>query len=179
MFKRFGKTYKRKLLHLWIEEWSSFIVRYLPSAVGITLRGLLLMMLARKGAGLPTIYTGVYVTHTYGIELGKGVSINSGANIDGRGGIQIGNYVLVGPNVVIVSSTHDFRKSSMPISQRDHIHASVSIGNDVWIGANAVITGGVSIGDSAIVGAGAVVTKDIGDKEIVGGVPAKSIGARE
>ena len=54
----------------------------------------------------------------------------------------------------------------------------VTIKNDVWIGANTTILGGVTIGKGVIVGAGAVVTKDVPDYTIVGGVPAKEIGFR-
>ena len=54
----------------------------------------------------------------------------------------------------------------------------VVTGNDVWIGHNAVIMGGVSLGDGAVVGAGAVVTHDVQPYEIVGGVPARRIGWR-
>ena len=52
------------------------------------------------------------------------------------------------------------------------------IGNDVWIGHNAIVIGGVTIGDGAIVGAGAVVTKDVEPYSIVGGVPARHIKYR-
>jgi acetyltransferase-like isoleucine patch superfamily enzyme len=52
------------------------------------------------------------------------------------------------------------------------------IGNDVWIGVNAVILSGLKIGDGAVIGAGAVVTKDVAPYAIVGGVPAKAIGSR-
>ncbi len=55
---------------------------------------------------------------------------------------------------------------------------NITIGNDVWIGANVVILPGVQIGDGAIIAAGAVVTKDVGDYEVVGGVPAKLIKKR-
>lgn len=54
----------------------------------------------------------------------------------------------------------------------------IIIGNDVWIGYEAVILAGVSIGDGAIIGARAVVTKDVPPYTIVGGVPAKSIKKR-
>lgn len=54
----------------------------------------------------------------------------------------------------------------------------VTIGNDVWIGANAVILPGVTIGDGAVIAAGAVVTKDVEDYSIVGGIPAKVIKYR-
>jgi acetyltransferase-like isoleucine patch superfamily enzyme len=52
------------------------------------------------------------------------------------------------------------------------------IGNDVWIGAHAVINGGVRIGDGVVIAAGAVVTRDVEPYKIVGGVPAAVIGDR-
>lgn len=56
--------------------------------------------------------------------------------------------------------------------------APIHIGNDVWIGARAVIVDGVNIGDGAIVGAGAVVTKDVPDYAVMGGVPARLLRYR-
>src|SRR5690606_29947135 len=55
---------------------------------------------------------------------------------------------------------------------------SVKIGNDVWIGEDAIIMGGVKIGDGAIIAARAVVTKDVPPYSIYGGVPAKLIKYR-
>jgi acetyltransferase-like isoleucine patch superfamily enzyme len=60
----------------------------------------------------------------------------------------------------------------------DHVMAPVTIGDDVWIGAHAVVTGGVEIGRGAVVAAGAVVTRDVPPHAIVGGVPAMVIGER-
>lgn len=57
-------------------------------------------------------------------------------------------------------------------------NSKVRIGNDVWIGANAVILPGVTVGDGAVIAAGAVVTKDVKPYSIVGGVPAKLIKYR-
>lgn len=55
---------------------------------------------------------------------------------------------------------------------------SVVLGNDVWVGANALILGGVTVGHGAVIAAGAVVTKDVPDYSVVGGVPAKVIKYR-
>lgn len=56
-----------------------------------------------------------------------------------------------------------------------HKARRISIGNDVWLGKNVIITNGANIGDGVIAGAGAVITKDVPDYAIVGGVPAKLI----
>ncbi len=125
-----------------------------------------------------TIYPSVYLSHTYGMKVGRSFSPNSGVLIDARGGIDIGDYVMVGPYAVIVSSNHAFRQTDAPMATVDHVMAPVKIGNDVWIGAHAVITAGVTIGNGVVVAAGAVVTKDVVDFQIVGGVPARVIGGR-
>ncbi len=105
------------------------------------------------------------------ITVGENVFFNSGCRLQDQGGIRIGDNVLVGHNVVFATLDHDFDPQ-----KRALLHsAPIVVGNDVWIGASAVITKGVTIGDGAIVAAGAVVTKDVPARTIVGGVPAKVI----
>ena len=60
-----------------------------------------------------------------------------------------------------------------------NVATPIRIGNDVWIGAHAVILSGVTIGDGAVVAAGAVVHQDVMPYAIVGGVPARVLGERE
>lgn len=106
---------------------------------------------------------------------------------------SIGKFCSIGPFVKIGLGKHPVdRFSTSPIfySTKNPLRINlvsqntfkefeeVSIGNDVWIGANAIIMDGVKIGDGAIVAAGAVVTKDVPDYAIVGGVPAKIIKYR-
>ena len=178
IIKRFMLKYKGHLLHLWCEEFFGWIVRSLPGLLGMILRWGLYRMLFAELKSFCTIYPGVYLTHTYGLKVGKSFSPNTGALIDARGGIDIGDHVMVGPYAVIVSSNHDFRQMHVPMAAVDHVMAKVTIGNDVWIGAHAVITAGMTIGNGVVVSAGAVVTKDVDDYQIVGGVPAKVIGER-
>lgn len=66
----------------------------------------------------------------------------------------------------------------MPIREQGEEERPVVVGDDVWIGANVVILPGVEIKRGAVIAAGAVVTKDVGELEIVGGVPARVIGRR-
>lgn len=106
------------------------------------------------------------------VDLAKDVLIISG------GGVTIGKRTLIGYGTKILSTNHIIPPIPLPILGSGHKKAPVKIGNDVWIGANAVILSGVTIGDGAIVGAGAVVTKDVSAYSVVGGVPAKLIKKR-
>lgn len=98
---------------------------------------------------------------------------------------SIAGNVAIGPSQHPLSflSTHPFqylgRDKLMPKYKVHFEHAKpVEIGNDVWIGANALIMDGIKVGDGAVVGANAVVTKDVPAYAIVGGVPAKLIRYR-
>lgn len=105
------------------------------------------------------------------IKVGKNVFINSGCCFQDQGGIEIGDNVLIGQQVVIATINHDFE----PSKRANMSPAPVKIGNGVWIGAHATILSGVTIGDNAVIAAGAVVTKDVPSNAVVGGVPAKII----
>ncbi|MDE6871395.1 MAG: CatB-related O-acetyltransferase [Bacteroidales bacterium] len=107
----------------------------------------------------------------------------------------IGKFCSIGPEVLIGGlPSHPLNlKSTFPgFYQKDSSFygvepeyeynepefKQVTIGNDVWIGARAMILDGVCVGDGAVIGAGAVVTKDVPPYAIVGGVPAKIIKFR-
>lgn len=177
-FGRFLRAYRGKLLHLWLEEWFGWIVRGLPGEAGALLRALYCRAAFAKAEGYPLIYPGVFLTHTYGISAGEKLSINTGAIIDGRGGITIGRGVMIGPYAVVTSSGHNLHQMERPMTDVDHELRALEIGDDVWIGAHAVIRGGIKIGPGAVVAAGAVVVSSVEPFTIVGGVPARMIGSR-
>lgn len=108
-------------------------------------------------------------------EIGPGTWIGAFTIIDGSGGLKIG------AGCDISSGVHIYTHSSMkrcvsgrqyPVVDRE----PVTIGDRVFIGANAVVNMGVTIGDEAVIGAGAVVTKDVPARTVVAGVPARPIG---
>jgi acetyltransferase-like isoleucine patch superfamily enzyme len=113
------------------------------------------------------------------IRVGNDTFINHLCSIwaSEQGSISIGNDVLLGPGVTIVSSNHGIAAGRL-IREQPSDDADVVIGNDVWIGAHVVITPGVSIGDGCVVGAGAVVTRSLPPGSICVGVPAKVVGYR-
>ena len=99
-------------------------------------------------------------------------------NADVGGQIIIGDNCLIGPKVVMRTANHRFEIKEVNIREQGHQIADIVIEDDCWIGANAVILGGVHIGRGSIIGAGAVVTKDIPSMAIAVGVPAKVLKYR-
>jgi maltose O-acetyltransferase len=110
------------------------------------------------------------------IEIGNFSELGSNCIIQSN--TFIGDYVIMGPDVKIYTKNHGHQDLSTPMSLQPVISEIVKIGNDVWLGANVIITPGVEIGNHVIVAAGAVVTKDIPDYALVGGIPAKIIKYR-
>lgn len=105
------------------------------------------------------------------IKVGKNVFINACCKFQDQGGIEIGNNVLIGHNVTLATLNHE-----IPIEKRlNMIAKKIKIGNNVWIGSDCTILQGITIGNGAIIGAGSVVTKDVPEKSIVAGNPAKFI----
>lgn len=179
LIKRFLKKYKKNVVHLILEEYLGYFTRSLPGIEGILIRRLVYRHLYKKIGKSSLIYAGVYLTHTYGIEAGDNLSINTGALLDGRGGIALGDSVMIGPNTVIVSSTHQFDKIDVPMNSLDHIMQPVTIGDDVWIGANTFIKGGVKVGRGSVIAAGSVITKDVPEYKVVAGQPARIVQDRK
>ena len=115
---------------------------------------------------------------------GKGIQIGSnsgiGVNCSVRGPLEMGDNIMMGPNVCILTSRHNTSRTDTPMCLQGHLPKSkVTIGDDVWIGTNVIIMPGVKIGTGVIIGAGAVVTKDIPDYAVIAGVPAKIIKYRK
>ncbi|MBU0492662.1 MAG: acyltransferase [Chloroflexi bacterium] len=112
------------------------------------------------------------------LRVGRDVGINHHVELDYAGGIVIEDDVWISQYVIIETHEHVVAGRRRKKDQDTRL-SSLTIGRDAWIGAFAVILSSVNrIGEGAIVGAGAVVNRDVGDWEIVGGVPARVIGQR-
>ena len=131
-------------------------------------------------------------------KLGKHSYIGENSYVSGK----VGRFCSIGDNVRVLSATHpvcsfvsthpsfystreqsgttftDRQKFDEFILAPSKEYIGVDIGNDVWIGSNVVIMGGINVGDGAIIAAGAVVTKDVEPYSIVGGNPARHIKYR-
>lgn len=125
----------------------------------------------------PSILIGLPCRIAPDLVAGRDCFINRGANIGPK--VVFGDYVILGPGVTFTGDDHNFRSIGVPVtfSGRPHLRET-KLGDDVWVGARAIVLAGVTIGDGAIVAAGAVVTSDVEPCAIVGGVPAKRIAWR-
>lgn len=107
------------------------------------------------------------------VSIGAGSYINSGCSFEGAGRIDIGRDCLLGPEVLILTSSHALGSDGEVT--RESESRGVVVGNGCWLGARAMVMPGVTIGSGVVVAAGAVVTKDCGDGGLYGGVPARRI----
>lgn len=130
-------------------------------------------------------YSGKNVNIEKNANFGTGVGIrlgdNSGLGINCkvRGPLEIGNDVMMGPDVIIYTENHCTERTDITMRGQGSAPAKqVTIENDVWIGARVIILPGVKIGHGSIIAAGAVVTKDIPPFSVAAGVPAKVIKSR-
>ncbi|QOX78547.1 acyltransferase [Trichlorobacter lovleyi] len=118
----------------------------------------------------------IYIGNGSNVTIGKDCQVNENVFIQGA---IIGDYVMIAPNVAILTATHNYTDIAKPmVYQGEEKGVTPVIENDVWIGRNVIIMPGVRLGMGSIIGSGAVVTKDVEPYSIMGGVPARLIRKR-
>lgn len=111
------------------------------------------------------------------ISIGNGSGIGVDSCIPAS--VIIGENVMMGQECLMFTSNHCIDRLDIPMGAQGSTEVKpIVIGNDVWIGARAIILPGVHIGNGCVIGAGAVVTKDVPDFEIWGGNPAHLLKSR-
>ncbi|MEO0489174.1 MAG: DapH/DapD/GlmU-related protein [Cyanobacteria bacterium J06635_15] len=136
------------------------------------LRKHLLSLLGNQWGSATVIKTGGYFCGGR-LKTGHQCHINHGCYFDFTGPITFGSHVVVGHGVTFVTAHHALQSSSRragPVEAK-----GITVGDGVWIGANATLLPDVTIGSGAVIGAGAVVTRSIPANVVVAGVPAKVI----
>jgi acetyltransferase-like isoleucine patch superfamily enzyme len=106
------------------------------------------------------------------IRVGKNVFVNQNCTFYDLGGLDIGDDVMIGPGVNILTASHPLEPSQRRSAT---IGRPIVIEKGVWIAATATIIGGVTVGENSVVAAGSVVTRDVPPNTLVGGNPARII----
>lgn len=132
---------------------------------------------ARIGAGV-LIFRNCRVYNAQNLNIGSNVFINDNFWCNAKGGVSIFEDVLIGPNVVIHSSNHNFEDRSDLISSQGHTDLPVIIRRDVWLAAGCIILPGADIPEGCVIAAGAVVTGPLEKSGVYAGVPARWVRAR-
>ena len=127
--------------------------------------------------GVILLCSGEHLPHPK-IYIGAHTYINRHSFLDATLSLRIGMHCAIGPNCYITDHDHGLNLAFSPL-QQPMVSKPTKIGDRVWIGANVTILKGVIVGNDAVIGAGSVVTKDIPEKAIAVGNPAKVIKYRE
>ena len=112
----------------------------------------------------------LYCDHGLNIRVGRNVFINQACMLNDIGGIDIGDDVMIGPRVSLLTTGHPLDPGRR---RRQIVAAPIAIERNVWLGAGATVLQGVTVGSDAVVAAGAVVTRDVPPRTLVAGVPAR------
>ena len=168
----------RYLIFLEIEAFFFTLIGYIPTRVGMLLRWFLIKIFFKKSRGFQYIKTNVIFEHADRITIGRNVGINCNCYINGFGGLEMGDYVLLGASITITTGAHPVKNRNEPVFFQRSIPKKTIIEDDVWIGSNSVILPGITLRKGTVIGANSVVTKDTDEYGIYGGVPAKKIGER-
>ncbi len=169
--KSLKSGFKQLLLNVLIYWYSKTL---LPASIMREIANkakLIVLCKSLKACGkLLSVQFPVTIVNPHMIEIGDNVSIAAYVHMWGKGGIHIGNRVMIGSHTAIVSLTHDYSKEKMFDTL---IERNVFIEDDVWIGTHCIILPGIRIGKGAVVGAGTVVTKYVPPNTIFSGVPGQ------
>lgn len=159
------KLFRRRVSHM---RGLATIVASLPFSVTRRWR---LLSLVGVDTGAVGVERGVRFWNTH-VSFGAGSYINRGVTFEGAAHVRVGSRVAIGPEVMVVTSTHDVGPSDWRAGGGVPRFLPVTIGDGSWIGARATILPGVTIGRGCVIAAGSVVREDCPDNTFWAGVPA-------
>lgn len=113
------------------------------------------------------------------LAIGNDVIVNVFCYLSGEGGLTIGDQVLIGSHVKLLSAGHSIDGEQASVWHNSLTYAPVSVNRGAWIAAGATVLPGTTIGRGAVVGAGSVVTRDVPDFAVVAGNPARLVRYRK
>lgn len=175
------ETMKRRLLRLEHRLLRAAPVRFLVHTI-MTLGFRLRWMWGRvrfgalvRDRGLACVCAhDVDLKYPQNMHLGDRVIIGSNVSLGAHSPITLGDNVRISRDVIIETAGLDFSTDRPPYK---HVSKPIHIENGVWIGARAIILGGVTLGENAVIAAGSVVSRSVEPGQVVAGIPAKPIRA--
>jgi len=162
-----------------LEIYFGALLRWLPGIEGLLMRGWIYRLLMKRAGADLFVYPHVYIIFSHCMTVGKRVAINVGTYIDAGGGLDIGDNVMIAPHCTISTRDHSFKSTKTPMCFQPVRYGKITIGNDVWIGANVFIRRDVTIGDGSVIAAGTVVLSDVPPYAIFAGVPGRVLRYRQ
>jgi maltose O-acetyltransferase len=125
------------------------------------------------------IHNDVLIKFPSMVSLGSNITINKGCIVGGTGDLAIGDYTQIGAGTKIYTTTHNHKRTDIPIALQGLSDLKVEIGRDVWFGFNCIVLPGAAVGESSIVAAGAVLTAGTYPPfSVIAGNPARVIRDR-
>ena len=110
------------------------------------------------------------------VEIGEGCFLNIGTMVACQDEVTIGDHVMFANGCFVSDASHRFDDRSMPVTWQGFTSKGPTrVGDNVWCGANVVITSGVTVGERCVIGANSVVTRDLPPRTIAVGAPARAI----
>ncbi len=113
-----------------------------------------------------------------GVSIGDGSGIGDFFHIGASGGVTIGKDVIVGPYLTVHSQDHIFSDPDVPIRKQGTKQHEVVVADDCWIGSRVTLLAGTRIGPGTVIASGSVVKGEHPGREVLAGVPARSIASR-
>ena len=105
------------------------------------------------------------------VHFGKGVYANFNLTLVDDTHIYVGDYTMIGPNVVLATAGHPILPELRPLAYQYNM--PIHIGKNCWLGAGVIVLPGITIGDNSVIGAGSIVTKDIPANVVAVGNPCR------
>ncbi len=156
------------------------LLRYCPYNFGIGLRNQLYPYFFKAYGKNVRIFDSVIIKYPDDIALGDNLTINQFCYIVGKGGLKIGNDVMIGAGSKITTSSHNFSSTNIPMRKQGINFEPIHIQDNVWLGFNVVLLGGGTIGSGSILAANTVVVlKEVPAFSIVAGVPGRIVRNRK
>ncbi len=155
--------------------WAPFRIFFLMGTTQYLspLRVLLLRVFGADIKGQVLIQEGVKIWYPWNLTMRHGASIGRSAEVYNFALVTIGEQSTVSQYAYLCTASHDYTKSTMPLT-----YLPILIADQSWVAAGAFIGPGVTVGEGAVVGARAVVTRDVAPWKVVAGNPAREVRSR-